>query len=59
MLILGKKSEYTIHYTCIDVKLKWICIENKNLTVDFKQWKSIHASFKKKSNFKINLLPKN
>lgn len=22
MLILGKKSEYTIHYTCTDVKLK-------------------------------------
>lgn len=31
MLILGKKSEYTIHYTCIDVKIKWICIEKTKL----------------------------
>lgn len=52
MLILGKKSEYTIHYTCIDVKLKWICIEKQ-------KFDSIHAGFKKISNFKIDLLPKN
>lgn len=52
MLILGKKSEYTIHYTCIDVKLKWICIKKQ-------KFDSIHAGFKKISNFKIDLLPKN
>lgn len=60
MLILGKKSEYTIHYTCIDVKLKWICIEKPKIwqLISYNE-KVFMLALKKKSNFKISLLPKN
>lgn len=39
MLNLGKKSEYTIHFTCIDVKLKWICIEKQKFDSWFQTMK--------------------